>query len=108
MEYKNKTYYWILPLNEGKWTLAKHIEGTWHFIDGRCRLTNDLGQTGEEIPSNDELFKAKREKGELIEELTSMVQAFAGTEADTLDELNGGVSSIQSAKKTLLKLGITI
>lgn len=72
MTYKNQTYYWVLPLNEGKWTLAKHIQGTWHFIDGRSRLTNDLGQTGEEIPTNDELVESKKIKTELIKKLQDM------------------------------------
>lgn len=78
MKYKEQTYYWILPLNEGKWILAKHISGTWHFIDGRCRLTSDLGQIGCEVPDNESLLKAKERNDELVQALRDLIGSAKG------------------------------
>lgn len=83
MTYKNQTYYWVLPLNEGKWTLARHVEGTWHLIDGRSRLTNDLGQTGEEILGNNELVDQRRMHDKMAEAIKNAQIFFESCQENT-------------------------
>src|SRR5689334_10535346 len=65
MKLKDNTYYWILILDSGKWSIAEHLNSGQFQITGDENLyfEKDLGQIGEEIPSTHELLDIKRNVG---------------------------------------------
>lgn len=55
-------YYWVLPLGSGTWQIARY------YTDGGFQLTGDnkvyrwenMGQIGEKVPSNYELYEKSK------------------------------------------------